>query len=101
MPVNQVLSNCPEIIALGIAWSTGTPTREIVEETLRAIDTSFNTREMFDSVDKPKVYSLQGCICYYGLHYVAFFKVNKKWYQYDDVVIREVCKWFQRPVDVS
>lgn len=85
-----MLANCPQILALGVAWPTGSPTREMVEETLSAIDVKVSTIEMFDHVDSAKEYFLRGCICYYGLHYVAFFKVRNAWIQYDDVVVRRV-----------
>lgn len=49
--------------------------------------------ELFD-IENKKSYELFGMVCYWGSHYICFFKSeSQEWVSYDDTVVTKVSSW--------
>lgn len=86
------LANLPEVFTIGIVWDTATPTTDYIHEIMDTIDQQILVKEIFDSVVQPGSYTLRGMICYYGLHYNAYFRNPKtrEWLMFDDSRVTKV-----------
>ena len=95
-PVKTLLLNVPEVITLGLVWTSTSPSVDEIEETLNIIQPELELDELYEIVDiqkqKDKRYKFRGMICFYGRHYNAYFFNDsiEKWIIFDDATVKKV-----------
>ncbi|CAK4710257.1 unnamed protein product [Aphanomyces euteiches] len=101
--VERWLMKFPIVFAVSIVW----PSNSIGGKELKAfaniipheLDLSRVFRLGGDAAGQPtneSIYVFRGMVCYYGQHYVSFFKSQSKpnhWYLFDDVHVHAVGPW--------
>lgn len=107
--ISHYLTELPEVFTVSIVWTTPNPDTEEIASILGMIDLRINIMNVFPNLktapDSNGVtssvmhdnwakcnYRLRGMICYYGLHYVAFFYNRKRseWIVFDDSTVKPV-----------
>ncbi|KAL6053374.1 protein deubiquitination [Balamuthia mandrillaris] len=99
--VKRYLLHQPEVFTIGMVWETNKPSVEAIIETLCSIEQRIQLKDIFDSAPSPDAsYMLRGMVCYYGLHYLAFFfNVEKhRWIVFDDATVKEAGSSFDRDI---
>jgi len=93
--LRYALANLPEVFTIGIVWNTASPTMDYIEEIMDLIDKQIQVKDIFDSIVQAGAYTLRGMICYYGLHYNAYFRNPKteEWLVFDDSRVTKVGTW--------
>jgi hypothetical protein len=81
----------PNVLAIAMAWDSAQPAPQEITDILNLIQIEVNLRHMFSRTEDC-TYRLKGLICYYGLHYAAYFYNSfiKKWIYLDDTMVKEV-----------
>lgn len=112
------LTRRPYTFMVSLIWPTSMPTRDSLWSVISSIQPSMQMEQIFktdrgspskmgkdvkekapqssdSSVEKYPLYLFRGLICYYGMHYVAFFFcwARKKWILFDDTCVREEKDW--------
>lgn len=102
LPMQYALVNQPpEVITIGLVWTTPNPSGDFIYEILDMIAGQISLKEMFDSVIEDQAYRLRGMVCYYGKHYVAYFRdpVKKHWVVFDDMTVKRVSRRWEKVVE--
>lgn len=83
-PLQVCLLNSPQILTLGLSWSTPTPPKNVLRSFLVNIESHINSKDFFDESKSSDTYAIKGVMCYSSLHYLVFVKVGKNWIKFDD-----------------
>ncbi|CAG9765088.1 unnamed protein product [Ceutorhynchus assimilis] len=102
----RVLMNHPEIVSIGLAWSSEKPTLEHIMEVFSCIDTTLKLNHVFNNVTDTRwaetsTHNLVGVVTYYGKHYSTFFFHTKlmEWIFLDDATVRTVGPRWEQVVE--
>jgi hypothetical protein len=101
------LTRRPHTFAVSLVWPTSTPTRDSIWLVISSIQPQMYMEQIFKTDQMPtnpeevgindncEPYYFRGLICYYGMHYVAFFYcwARKKWVLFDDTRVQEENDW--------
>lgn len=116
----RFLRKAPEVFALGLVWDSPNSTTEDITELIDMISLRIDLSNVFSmknvrprdavpflylilysfvffsfhllSFQRAHTYKFRGMICYYGLHYIAYFYNCdlKQWFSFDDANVKEV-----------
>jgi len=97
-----VLKNKPRVFSFNFAWNnTGVDRTNALDiiQLLSMIPNVFNPRDFFE-LEKPSdsLYFFKGMICFFGLHYFAYFRdfedtSSSNWVKYNDKEIKRIGDW--------
>jgi hypothetical protein len=101
------LTRRPHTFMVSLVWPSTLPSREALWLVVSSIQSHMQMESIFASrhkesnapsrqaEERPQQYLLRGLICYYGMHYIAFFYcwARKKWVLFDDTRVREEKDW--------
>ncbi|ETV86447.1 hypothetical protein H257_01643 [Aphanomyces astaci] len=101
--VDRWLMKFPIVFAVSIVWPAttvgGVELKAFANIIPHQLDLGLIFRLGGDAADLPKpesIYVFRGMVCYYGQHYVSFFKSQSKaheWYLFDDVQVHKIGSW--------
>lgn len=100
-PITTHLLNVPNVLAIGLVWSTPNPLVQDIMKTLEIIQSEIKLSELFTEAKTKKqnkaTYRLRGMICYYGKHYNAYFYNEElaQWIVFDDACVKQVGSTWQ------
>uniref|UniRef100_UPI00358E95E0 uncharacterized protein isoform X2 n=1 Tax=Myxine glutinosa TaxID=7769 RepID=UPI00358E95E0 len=91
--LHRVLTNSPEVLALGLIWDS--EQSHLILDVLHLISTRLCLSDLFSQVMKEKARKelhLVGLVCYYGHHYITFFHRSSHgcWVYFDDAQVKEI-----------
>jgi len=87
------LQNSPTSITLGFIWASYTAPKDQIRQFMGSLTPTIDLQKPFFSMGSVNnTAELQGFICYYGAHYVAFHcnLKNEVWTMFDDTLVKEV-----------
>lgn len=90
--VFRFLKRAPRVFVVGMVWDTPNPPKEDVATALDIISLRIDIGNVFHMSGVRHMYKFRGMICYYGLHYSAFFWNSElnQWFIFDDANVKEV-----------
>ncbi|KDO34017.1 hypothetical protein SPRG_01291 [Saprolegnia parasitica CBS 223.65] len=101
--VERWLLKLPIVFAISIVWPSnsvgGRELKAFANVIPHALDLSHVFQLGGDAAEAPKEdaqYVFRGMVCYYGQHYVSFFRSqsgDRAWYLFDDKTVRTVGTW--------
>ena len=75
---------------IGLVWPCPDPDVSDILDTLALVTLEgFVLNDIF-SLNQKATYELRGMICYYRLHYDAYFRVGDQWHVFDDATHKNV-----------
>lgn len=77
------LTSVPDVLTIGLSWSTMNPHSVDIEELLNSIESQVNTKDMFSETPS-NVYMIKGVLCYSAMHYLTIIKIGRNWIKFDD-----------------
>eukprot|EP00736_Rhodelphis_marinus_P006431 Rmarinus@m.16478 len=85
--------NTPQVFLVSLAWNTASASVDQIRTVLEPVNLKLSLENLNKSVPESELrFILQGMICYYGCHYVAFFynSIQRTWVMFDDATVRPV-----------
>eukprot|EP00743_Colponemidia_sp_Colp-15_P012560 GILK01014338.1.p1 GENE.GILK01014338.1~~GILK01014338.1.p1 ORF type:complete len:801 (+),score=115.39 GILK01014338.1:238-2403(+) len=101
-PFNQTIRemyimNSPEVFTVGLVWPESRPPIQLMIHLLASLTPVLNLKQIFrSSVEDPLAYEFRGMVCYYGMHYIAFFRSNHlfgQWIMFNDSQVEPMGAW--------
>jgi hypothetical protein len=95
---NTYLLNSPTYLTFNLIWRETRPLLVDILKVFLMIPQRLSKDDLFED-DTNKVYSnyeLYGMICFWGAHYIAYYKSNEKdehWIYFDDTIVSKVENW--------
>jgi hypothetical protein len=90
--------NQPSYLTFNLIWRETNPLLTDILKVFLMIPQRFRNLDLFEVMDIKLAsnYELYGMICFWGAHYIAYFKSNDRdehWIYYDDTIVSRVENW--------
>ncbi len=93
-PTTHVLHHLPLVFTINIVWDTDVASTEVIRDFINKVDLKMYPHQLFDEskVEQQCEYELKGMVCYYGKHYIAYFKERggANWFVFDDTRVAPI-----------
>ena len=96
---NLFLLNSTPYLCFNLVWRETNPKLTDICILFFMLPLKFRNQDLFELADNQinKAYELTGLVCYWGSHYISFFKSedndNSYWVSYDDTIITKITSW--------
>eukprot|EP00211_Chloroparvula_japonica_P005454 CAMPEP_0119135384 /NCGR_PEP_ID=MMETSP1310-20130426/19171_1 /TAXON_ID=464262 /ORGANISM="Genus nov. species nov., Strain RCC2339" /LENGTH=361 /DNA_ID=CAMNT_0007126261 /DNA_START=293 /DNA_END=1374 /DNA_ORIENTATION=- len=93
LPINKYLCSLPAVMIVGMVWESARSSPSEILSVLDIIEFEINLRDVFPAFPHDQTrYRLRGMVCYYGMHYDAYFihPTRRQWWVFNDEMVRRM-----------